>query len=105
MAVLRSAAGIPYLAPELQLLYKSKGLRPKDDVDAAEVILSMLDSVACCPGCWTPTTRGAGDSPEHRPGGSGHGSANGVDPSALEPFLDGWSPYGPDRFAGGYRGR
>jgi len=26
-------------------------------------------------------------------------------PSALEPFLDGWSPYGPDRFAGGYRGR
>ena len=26
-------------------------------------------------------------------------------PSALEPFLNGWSPYGPDRFAGGYRGR
>lgn len=26
-------------------------------------------------------------------------------PSALEPFLDGWSPYGPDRFGGGYRGR
>jgi hypothetical protein len=41
MAVLRSAEGIPYLAPELQLLYKSKGLRPKDDVDAAEVIPSL----------------------------------------------------------------
>lgn len=26
-------------------------------------------------------------------------------PAALEPFLDGWSPYGPDRFGGGYRGR
>ena len=26
-------------------------------------------------------------------------------PSALEPFLDGWSPYGPDRFGGAYRGR
>lgn len=38
VAVLRTADGIPYLAPELQLLYKSKGLRPKDEVDAAEVI-------------------------------------------------------------------
>ena len=38
MAVLRSADGVPYLAPELQLLYKSKGLRPKDSIDAAEVI-------------------------------------------------------------------
>lgn len=34
----RTATGIPYLAPELQLLYKSKARRPKDDVDAAEVI-------------------------------------------------------------------
>ncbi len=25
-------------------------------------------------------------------------------PSALEPFLKGWSPYGPDRLRGGYRG-
>jgi hypothetical protein len=41
MAVLRTAEGIPYLAPELQLLYKSKGLRPKDEVDAAEVIPSL----------------------------------------------------------------
>jgi hypothetical protein len=40
-AVLRTSDGIPYLAPELQLLYKSKGLRPKDDVDAAEVIPAL----------------------------------------------------------------
>lgn len=43
LAVLRTAEGIPYLAPELQLLYKGKGLRPKDDVDAAEV-LPRLDA-------------------------------------------------------------
>lgn len=42
-AVLRSADGIPYLAPELQLLYKSKDVRPKDDIDAAEVIPSLDD--------------------------------------------------------------
>jgi hypothetical protein len=41
VAVLRTAEGIPYLAPELQLLYKSKDLRSKDDVDAAEVIPSL----------------------------------------------------------------
>ena len=38
MAVLQTREGIPYLAPELQLLYKSKDPRPKDGVDAAEVI-------------------------------------------------------------------
>jgi hypothetical protein len=37
-AVLETADGIPYLAPELQLLFKSTTLRPKDDLDAAEVI-------------------------------------------------------------------
>jgi hypothetical protein len=37
-AVLRDARGIPYLAPELQLLFKSKDIRPKDDIDAREVI-------------------------------------------------------------------
>ena len=41
MAVLRTTDGIPYLAPELQLLFKSKDLRPKDDVDAAEVIPTL----------------------------------------------------------------
>lgn len=34
VAVLRTAGGVPYLAPELQLLFKSKHVRAKDDVDA-----------------------------------------------------------------------
>jgi predicted dithiol-disulfide oxidoreductase (DUF899 family) len=37
-AVLRTADGVPYLAPELQLLFKSEAPRQKDDVDAREVI-------------------------------------------------------------------
>ena len=37
-AVLRSERGIPYLAPELQLLFKSKNNRTHDDRDATEVI-------------------------------------------------------------------
>ncbi len=37
-AVLYTPGGVPYLAPDLQLLFKSKDLRPKDDLDAAEVI-------------------------------------------------------------------
>ena len=41
-ALLRSERGIPYLAPDLQLLFKSKNNRPKDDHDAAEVI-PLLD--------------------------------------------------------------
>jgi len=40
-AVLRSDGGIPYLAPELQLLFKSKVVRPKDEVDAHEVIPAL----------------------------------------------------------------
>jgi hypothetical protein len=38
LALLHTADGIPYLAPELQLLFKSKEPRPKDDVDATAVI-------------------------------------------------------------------
>jgi hypothetical protein len=37
-AVLRTAGGVPYLAPEVALLFKSKGLRSKDHHDAEEVI-------------------------------------------------------------------
>jgi hypothetical protein len=40
-AVLRTAEGVPYLAPELQLLFKSKDMGPKDDIDAAEVIPTL----------------------------------------------------------------
>ncbi len=36
--ILGSEDGVPYLAPEVQLLFKSKGQRPKDDVDAQLVI-------------------------------------------------------------------
>jgi hypothetical protein len=41
-AVLRTTDGVPYLAPEVQLLFKSKGLRAKDTCDA-EVIIPLLD--------------------------------------------------------------
>ncbi len=37
-AVLHTTDEVPYLAPDLQLLFKSKDLRPQDDLDAAEVI-------------------------------------------------------------------
>jgi hypothetical protein len=43
-AVLQSEEGIPYLAPELQLLFKSKKVRPKDEEDAREVIGSLTAS-------------------------------------------------------------
>lgn len=34
----RNAAGLPYLAPEVQLLYKAKWLRPKDQADFDAVV-------------------------------------------------------------------
>lgn len=37
-AVLRSALGVPYLAPELQLLFKYKNPRAKDDQDLLEML-------------------------------------------------------------------
>lgn len=36
--VLATVDGLPYLAPELQLLFKSNDTRPKDDIDAGTVI-------------------------------------------------------------------
>ena len=33
--------GIPYLAPEIQLLYKAKGLRPKDEADFARTLPAL----------------------------------------------------------------
>jgi hypothetical protein len=33
-----TADGIPYLAPEIQLFYKAKGLRPKDEADFAAAL-------------------------------------------------------------------
>jgi len=42
-AVLWTPSGLPYLAPEVQLLFKSKNPRPKDDLDARQVI-PLLDA-------------------------------------------------------------
>jgi hypothetical protein len=42
-AVLRTAAGVPYLSPELQPLFKSSNLRHKDLVDARQVIPGLSD--------------------------------------------------------------
>ena len=42
-AVLQSEHGCPCLAPELQLLFKSKNSRTKDDRDASEVIPELND--------------------------------------------------------------
>lgn len=44
-AILTTGHGVPYLAPELQLLFKSKDPRPKDNVDA-EVMIPLLDGRA-----------------------------------------------------------
>jgi hypothetical protein len=41
-AVLRTGDGVPYLAPELQLLFKSKNSRPKDEQDL-RAVLGHLD--------------------------------------------------------------
>lgn len=41
--VLTTPDGFPYLAPEVQLLFKSKGLRDKDDVDARTVTPLLTD--------------------------------------------------------------
>ena len=40
-AVRRTGDGIPYLAPEAQLLMKAKGLRPKDEADFDEVLPAL----------------------------------------------------------------
>jgi hypothetical protein len=33
--------GIPYLVPEIQLLYKAKGLRPKDEADFRQTLPAL----------------------------------------------------------------
>jgi len=39
--VRRTSSGVPYCTPEVQLLYKSKQTRPKDDVDLTRVLHKM----------------------------------------------------------------
>lgn len=43
-AVLRSTSDVPYLAPEIQLLFKSKSGRKKDQADAAAVIPELTST-------------------------------------------------------------
>ena len=45
--VLTSADGVPYLAPEVQLLFKSKGLRDKDHLDARTITPLLTDAQRC----------------------------------------------------------
>lgn len=40
-AIVWTGSGIPYLAPEFQLLFKSKQPRPKDHIDAEHVIPAL----------------------------------------------------------------
>ena len=44
-AICHSAAGIPYLAPEIQLLYKSKAIRSQDQTDF-DAVIGRLDQDA-----------------------------------------------------------
>jgi hypothetical protein len=43
--VQRNRSGLPYLAPEIQLLYKARGLRAQDQADF-ELIAPLLDATA-----------------------------------------------------------
>lgn len=43
-AVLLSSSGVPYLAPDLQLLFKSKDIRPKDQEDAERVMRELTET-------------------------------------------------------------
>ena len=40
----RSTTGIPFLIPEVQLFYKARGPRPKDELDFAAALPSLSDS-------------------------------------------------------------
>jgi hypothetical protein len=52
--VLWTADGVPYLAPDLQLLFKSKDIRPKDDRDARQVIGLLSAERRARLGKWLP---------------------------------------------------
>lgn len=53
-AVLSSRSGVPYLAPELQLLFKSKDVRPKDQLDAEVVVPTLSESQRALLESWLP---------------------------------------------------
>ena len=43
--IAHDASGIPYLAPEIQLLYKARSLRQRDQADF-ELVAPRLDAIA-----------------------------------------------------------
>jgi hypothetical protein len=55
-AVLATSDGTRYLAPELQLLFKSRDPRPKDGEDAAQVIPRLDDRRRRRLGGWLPSS-------------------------------------------------
>jgi hypothetical protein len=81
--VLSSATGIPYLAPGIQLLYKSADVRPKDQLDA-EVVIPELDraSVALL------SVRLAGDHPWARLVAEHHRGVTGAEVVELVELLE-----------------
>lgn len=57
-AVLRTTSGVPHLAPELQLLFKSTNIRPKDQRDAQTVIPWLEPAQADRLRRWLPGNHG-----------------------------------------------
>ena len=43
-AIRRNGQGVPYLAPEIQLLYKSRAPRPKDEADFARTAPCLVST-------------------------------------------------------------
>ena len=54
-AILHTESGCPYLAPELQMLFKSSNPRPKDHIDAEHVIPKLSDRQQSELATWIPT--------------------------------------------------
>jgi hypothetical protein len=52
-----TAGGIPYLAPHVQLYYKAKGLREKDEIDFKAVMESLWTGSGCDKRSRIPTVR------------------------------------------------
>lgn len=74
-----TADGIPYLAPEIQLFYKAKGLRPKDAADFAAVLPLLIraqrdwlgDALSLVYGPGHPWLARLGERPGATPAGDG----------------------------------
>ncbi len=67
-AIQRTDDGVPYVAPHLQLLYKRKAMRPRDEEDFAAALPSLSDSQRALARVARLTSRGvlAATQPERR---------------------------------------